>query len=466
MFLDPNHLDQYSPQEMINAAAKGHIGVDHRFIRAILDRGEEGRKAVLEFAGRDREEDRIDLAPELNSFFRHWKTADGVPFLIRYIEDDPENVPDEAVETLVEVGTPALEPLLALYDRLDESESGEVAFILANLRIRDDRILKILKDRLDFDLSDTLLLVSIYGDPAAVPALDAALQQIGDSDDALAKEVRSVREQLLASSGIPEPSLDQPFDIWQEYPETADIPIDLLDDDERLDLLENGVEAVRAAAANSFFNRDLTEGQRSRLLSVAERDESARVRARAWEALTTATENSQVLEAMLTALRRSEMPVEERGGLLVGLASEADRNEVRAAIEALYRVPEGRAKALEAMWRSVHPSFREYFPKHLTDAEREVRRSAVWGVGYYGIKSELEKLRKLFTDEELRADALFAYALATPAEVSKGRMKALLSRIEKEAQGLSEMEEELVKAALDERLMLAGKEPFFAQEED
>ena len=45
-------------------------------------------------------------------------------------------------------------------------------------------------------------------------------------------------------------------------------------------------------------------------------------------------------------------------------------------------------------------------------------------------------------------------------------MKGLLTRIEKDAQGLSEMEEELVKAALDERLLLAGKEPVFQPQED
>jgi hypothetical protein len=50
--------------------------------------------------------------------------------------------------------------------------------------------------------------------------------------------------------------------------------------------------------------------------------------------------------------------------------------------------------------------------------------------------------------------------------VSRGRMKGLLTRVEKDAQSLSEMEEELVKAALDERLMLAGKEPFFGEQRD
>ncbi len=118
------------------------------------------------------------------------------------------------------------------------------------------------------------------------------------------------------------------------------------------------------------------------------------------------TEESEVVEAMLAALRRPGPPVEERGGLLVGLAPEADRNEVRKAIMELYEHPEGRAKALEAMWRSVHPSFRDYFAKHLDDPDLEVRRGAIWGVGYYGLKSELERVRKLFDHEELRSDAL------------------------------------------------------------
>ena len=118
------------------------------------------------------------------------------------------------------------------------------------------------------------------------------------------------------------------------------------------------------------------------------------------------------------------------------------------------------------MWRSIHPSFRDYFARHLDDADIEVRRGAIWGVGYYGLKSELDRLRKFFSNDELRSDAIFAYALVLPAELSRGRMKGLLTRIEKDAQGLSEIEEDLVKAALDERLMLAGKEPFFSAEQD
>ncbi|HZS54823.1 MAG TPA: hypothetical protein VFA65_10500 [Bryobacteraceae bacterium] len=465
MFLDPDKLNQYSPAEVLEAAALGRLGLDHRFLHAILDRRDQALPALLSFAERDRSNDIVDIAPELIAIFREWKTPEAIPFFIRYIKEDPQDLPDELVEAIVEIGQPALEPLLALYGELDETESGEVAFILAHLRIRDERILKILLDRLEYDLSDTTLLLSIYGDPAAKSALEASLAELSDSDTELKQEITDA----IAGFDKPQPSghdETSEFNIWDLYPEEEDLPIELLGEETRSELLDHPTASVRAAAAASFFNREVKGQQSKKFLELAQHDESAQVRARAWEALMGSTENIEVIDAMLAAMRRGDLDVEERGGLMVGLASEADRNDVRQAMLDLYRVPAGRAKAMEAMWRSVHPSFRDNFAKHLGDADLEVRRSAIWGVGYYGIKSELDRLRKFFDDEELRSDALFAYALALPAELSRGRMKSLLSRIEKDARGLSEGEEELVKAALDERLMMAGKEPIFVQQED
>jgi hypothetical protein len=87
-------------------------------------------------------------------------------------------------------------------------------------------------------------------------------------------------------------------------------------------------------------------------------------------------------------------------------------------------------------------------------------------VGYYAIRSELDRLRGFFDDEELRPDSLFAYAMSIPGDISPSRMKALLNRIEKDAHGLTEEEENLVMTALDERLALAGKQPYFAGRND
>jgi HEAT repeat protein len=461
LFLDPEKLLEAQPAEVLDAAARGHLGLDHRFLHALLDRPEQALPAVVAFGERDRSNDVVDLASELIALFRHWKTSLGVPFLVKYIEEDPENVPDEVVVGLVETPAAALEPVLALYDRLEETASGEVAFILANLRIRDERILQRLLDRLEFDLSDTFLLLGIYGDPAAKAAVEKAIQGLEGNEGELKEEAAAVLGSLSEPAPVKNDLEQEPFDIWDLYAAKEDPPVDLLDDAERFELLKHPAPSVRAAAAHSFFNHQLETAEREQLLALAKTDESLEVRARAWEALIDATEVPQVVEAMLQALRDPALPVEEKGGLLVGLAPEADRNEVRQGILELYAVPAGRAKALEAMWRSVHPSFRDYFASNLHDPDLEVRRGALWGVGYYGLKSELDQVRKLFQDEDLRSDALFAYALALPAEVSRGRMNGLLARVEKDAQGLSEMEEELVKAALDERLMLAGKEPVF-----
>jgi hypothetical protein len=367
---------------------------------------------------------------------------------------------------LVEQGALALEPTLKLYEGLDEGDSGEVAFILANLRVRDPRILNLLLDRIEFDLSDSALLLGIYGDPAAKEPLEAAAALLGPEEAEVEKEIKEVIENL-EQGDVDKPALeDEPFDIWDLYPEEDDLPVDSLDEDERLGLLAHPSARIRAAAANTFFNQPLDEPVRKALLNLAQTDNEPNVRARAWESLIDATEHTEIVEAMLKALRQPGVTVEERGGLLVGLAPETDRNEVRKAITDLYEIHEGRAKALEAMWRSVHPSFKDFFAPNLADKDIEVKRGALWGVGYYGLKAELDKVRKLFKDEDLRSDALFAYTLALPADISRGRMKSLLTRIEKDAEGLTEMEEELVKAALDERLLLAGKEPFFRQQED
>jgi hypothetical protein len=465
LFLDPEKLKEATPTEILDSAARGHLGLDHRFLHALIDRREESLPAAVEFSKRDRSQDPVDLAPELVALFHYWNGPEGIPFLTAYLRESPEEIPDEAIEALVSMGQPALEPLLSLYHDLDEAENGEIAFIIANLRVRDDRILRLLLDRLEYDPSDTALLLSIYGDPAAISALKSAAEGLGEGDAELKKEIADAIS-TISQGGESGPEPIEPLDIWALYPAKADLPVDMIDEDERLELLDYPVESIRASAAGSFFNRELTKGQRDKLLRTAQNDPSPQVRARAWEALTNLTEDTEVIDAMLTALRNPQLPVEERSGLLVGLAPEADRNEVKDAISALYEIPEARAKALEAMWRSMHPSFRNNFAKHLDDPDVEVRRSAVWGVGYHGLKGELDRLRKFFDDEELRSDALFAYALALPSDISRGRIKGLLARIEKDVHGLSEMEEELVKAALDERLMLAGKEPVFREQED
>jgi hypothetical protein len=127
-----------------------------------------------------------------------------------------------------------------------------------------------------------------------------------------------------------------------------------------------------------------------------------------------------------------------------------------------YANPVARAKALEAMWRSFDPQFADYFPRHLEDPDVEIRRAAIRGVGYMRLGSYAGRLRAMFEDENFRPDALFAYALSVPAEISRGRVRGLFRKIDDAAGGLSPGEAELVQVALDQRLAMHGLAPVFS----
>ncbi len=94
-----------------------------------------------------------------------------------------------------------------------------------------------------------------------------------------------------------------------------------------------------------------------------------------------------------------------------------------------------------------------------------MRHHAIYGIGYLGVASEAGRLVELFEDEDFRHDALIGYTLAVPAEVTRSRMKPLLRRIEQLAGGLTTREEELVKDALDQRLLMHNQKPVFGESE-
>ncbi|MGH9612824.1 MAG: SEC-C metal-binding domain-containing protein, partial [Bryobacteraceae bacterium] len=221
------------------------------------------------------------------------------------------------------------------------------------------------------------------------------------------------------------------------------------------------VAEYRAQAAASFRNEDFSTETRARLLEAARRDDDANMRGRAWEALSPFAKDKEIRRDMMAVAETEDAPLPERGGALVALADYADELAVHAAIDDLYAQPEGRAKALEAMWRSLDRRFAARFPEHLADPDIEIKRQAIWGVGYLAIHAEAGRLREFFKDEDLRADALFAYALAVPGETTRGRVRALFRKIEEDAGTLSEEETALVRMALDERLTLGGLKPVF-----
>lgn len=464
MLLDPNQLQSIPPAQILEEVVHGRLDIDHRVLHALLDRRQETLPALVALSNDDLWQASTDLQIDLAHLFRALQAPEGIPFLVESVRLNPDDVPDEIMEALHSYGRPALDALLDLYNKIDEADSDEIAFLLASFRLRDERVLQVLLERLEFDASEGAFLLGVYGDPAAREPLQNLMESLGPSESELKKDIRKNLELLNSSQeSSHEP---EPFDIYARYPEEAELPIDLLSEEERVELFSDPRPEVRANAARSFFNQHPGEAIVKPLLALAISDSEEIVRSRAWESLMDATEQTEVVEAMLKRLRDTNTPSGERASLLVGLSMEADRNEVRRAMELAYeQQPEHRAKVLEAMWRCLHPMFRDYFARHLDDNDIEIRRSAVWGVGYFGVKSALDKLRTMFGDEALRSDAIFAYGLALPTDISKSRAKSILKRIEKDAGGLSDIEEQLAMTALDERLLLSGKDAVFFPED-
>ena len=463
MLVTADKYSQLSAYELLDLVSSGKVGFDHRLLHAILDDPDRSIPDLVRWGTEDHSDAAFELDNELVAIFRYLKTPAALPFFVSYIKRDPQDLPDDLFLAIYPVKEAALEPLLALHDELDEEESGELAFILAGLRIRNDRVLEILLDRLEFDAGDGALSLGLYGDPAAKPALIKLRDELEKDDEHLRRDLEDAISQLGREATD---EVIQAYDIWADFPEKAGPEFDLLSEDHRSEFLDSDDPEERAGAAASFINREYSDTLRNRLLRCAKRDNVVEVRAKCWEALSEKAGEDEVRDALLARLQDVNAPAIERAGALIGLANDADKPPVRALAEEFYTNPATRAAALKAMWGSMDRSFAPYFPKHIADPDIGVRKQAIAGVGYLGIHDVAEKLRQYFEDDELRPNALFAYALAMRSEISRSRVPGLLRRIDGFAGGLSEEETELVKLALDERLLLHGHEPYFFPDRD
>ena len=463
--IDPEQYGAAPVHELLQSAARGYIGLDQRFLRAILDRRAEALPDLIRFAEEDHEDDPVLLEEDLLAILRHWSAPEAIPFYIRLIRRDPQDISDELIDSLVNLGAPALEPLLALYEELGEENAGDVAFLLAALKVPDPRTLKVLTERLDYDLSDASLNLDVYGDPAAIPALQKMLAQLPAGDASLADELNSSIESLQKPKA-PHGEEHGPFDIFELYPKEAPPAFDALTEADLLTMLDSTSPIRRAEVAQGLFQAELSDTGKAKLFELAQHDPDANVRGRAWEALGEHAEETLIRKALLPVIADHSRPLEERGGALVALASQTDNPKVFAAMEDLYREPGGRAKALEAMWRSFNPEFAKYPPLHLADPDLEIRRHAIWGIGQLGISKEAARLKPFFDSDDLRPDAIFNYALSVPSEVTRARIRGLFDKIEEVACGLTSGETELIQMALDQRLALKGMKPVFGEADD
>ncbi len=439
--------------------------MDQRLLHAILDFPENSLPDIVRFAAQNHENDLMDLDPLLIDLFRHLHTPAALPFFLRVMRDNPSDVADDLVESVVELGEAAVDPVLQLLDELDGEDAGDVPFVLAALRVRDRRVLEALTRRLENDPQDAALCLEMYGDPAAIPALKAALAQIPADDPRSQAPVQAVIESLSAASET-SPEAREEFDIWELYPEEAATDFGALEDEDRLAMLQHGSPGVRAEVALSYQATELSDEVRARLVQLAKTDPDPKVRGACWEAFGEIGDDPDLRQAMLKVLADPKAAIEERSGAAIGLAEQSDNVAVYQAILNLYQDPRSRAKALKAMARSFDKRFAAYPPKHLDDPDPEIKRQAIWGIGYLDLFSDAPRLAELFDQEEFRTDALFAYALSIPGETSSGRVRALMTKVEQAAGGFREDEEDLVRIALDQRLMLHGKSPVFFPDDE
>jgi hypothetical protein len=475
--LDPSRYAEVPTRELLDAAAFGFIGIDRRLMQVLLDRGPAAAPDVIAFAKQENEAHRIDISQAVVDLLRAWSIPEALDVYIEIIRRDPEDLGDELIQALLPFRHAAVEPLLALYEELGEESGSDVAFLLAGLRVRDPRVLALLLDRLEYDAGDGAFCLGLYGDATAREPLEKMLAEIsnvtvaeGDgANTELRREIQYAIEQLAA----PEPAYEpEPVDVLKEYPKT-DIPaLDLMTESERREMLASPDTDTRAAAAYTFFNHELDPKARTELLKLAETDPEPTVRGRAWAALADAAEDKNIQEKLVAAVSDTSRAPVERGGAAVGLYGVADQDAPAKAIEALYQEAGPhqkvtRAKAMEAMWRSLWKPFAKFFPDHLGDADPEIVRQALRGAGYFQLTRHIEKIASYFDRDEpfddLREDALFAYALAMPGETTRGRVRGMLRKIDELAK-LDSDEVELVQFALDERLRLAGQRPVFEGE--
>jgi hypothetical protein len=466
---EPGRYPEIPVIELLRAASRGWIGVDQRLVKSILDRGDSGMADVLTFAREPGKDHRIYIDPLLVDLFRHSPQPEAVDYFLELIRSEPEDVDDSLIQALLPVGERAVDGLLKLYEELGEEQGGDIAFLLAGLRVRDSRVLSLLLERLEFDAADGAFCLGLYGDAEARPALEKMLAEIAEesnpedakSDAELRREISHAIELLDA----PEPHYQhEAFDILAEYPSEHLPEFDVLTESERTELLASPDAAVRAEAAYSFFNNEINPKVRAGLLDMARNDPDAGARGRAWASLADGAEDKTVRAEMIAVLHDRDREVAERGGAAVGLYGFADDAEARRGIEALYEEGgKARAKALEAMWRSLYKPYAKFFAPHLDDQDPAILHQALRGAGYFRLTTHADKIAKYLEDDDFREDALFAYALALPGETTRGRARGILRKIDS-ITPLDAGEIRLVKFAIDERLRLHGVAPVFEEE--
>lgn len=461
MLIQPSRYGITSVSDLLEQAGLGRMGIDQRWIAALVSRAQEAVPALVAYGLNPPEESRLQLDADILNLLAAMPGDDGLQYVVSLLRDGFTEIPESMLAITRRAGTAAVDALIGLYRELEEDASSEVAFLLAGLGVRDPRILEIILERLEFDMEDGAMLLGLYGDPAGIPPLEKLAAELGKN-----REIDFALEQLRHASGD---YSDPEIDHLSDYPKVALPEFEVLDDDEIVEFAtQHEDEVVRLAALDVLEDLELPESATIPLIQLASSDDTVAVRAAAFRALARLNQIEEVRALADSTLENDQMPAAIRAASLITLLPDSiPATRIRGHIDAFLINPESRADGVHAMWRSREAIYSNRFGQFLDDPDLAVRRQAVRGAGVCGDVTSIGKLRDLMMDEDLRKDAIFAYAMAVPSDISSSRVRSLYTRIEKEAAGLNRDEATSVGIALDMRLEAAGKDPvFFSSEEE
>jgi hypothetical protein len=458
LILRPDQYTSVSTYELLSAAEQGFVGLDHRFLHAIVDDPERSIPDLLRFGLEQRPNPRDNLTEDLVQIFRHLRTPNAIPFLVEYFRRNHQDATIPVICAFRDIGAAAVEPLLKLYEQVKEDENSDAGFLLSSLGVRDPRILQALVDRLKIDPVDAGHCLIAYGDPAAIPAVREACEQV-KNEEWMTRSLAFCVQQLEAGPATQE---DEPFDLWELYPAETDPRFDLLTEQETELFLDSSDRDNRFAAVSVLSEQTTPKRLWDKLLWMAREDPDMTIRGECWQALMDGWERADIRKAMRDCLANENASAEERSGALRSLTGrEGEKPEIQSWMIAFYEQPAMRAAGLQAMAISQDPRFGEYFSKRLGDPDAQVCAQAILGIALLEMEQEAPRLVPFFNDDALRTEALAAYAMCAAAEPSRAGLRRLLKKIDELSAGLSADEETLVKDSLNSRAERGGLEPIW-----
>jgi len=460
MILQPSQYAKVPVKELLEEAGLGRVGLDRRLIVALTSRPEEAAPALVAYGLNPPENSRLQMDGDILNLLAAMPSKKSLDYVVSLLRDGFTEIPESMLEITKKAGTKAVEALVGLYREMEEEAAGEVAFLLAGLGLRDPRILEIILERLDFDMEDGAMLIGLYGDPAGKAPLEKLALELGKN-----REIDFALEQLRnRQEGYEDPEIDH----LESYPDTQGPEFEVLEDDEIVDFATlHEDESVRLAALDVLEDLELPVSAVQPLIALATAQGSIPVRAAAFRALARLNQIEEVRVVAESILNNAANPAPIRAASLITLLPDSIAPaSLRSYVEEFLANPESRADGVHAMWRSREASYNTRFGAFLDDPDLAVRRQAIRGAGVCGDVTAIGKLRDLMMDDEVRKDAIFAYSMAVPSDISASRVRSLYSRIEKEAGGLNSDEATSVGIALDMRLEAEGKDPVFFTPQD